>query len=80
MSAGYALTCREMFLVVERELRARVHNQPNIQRQYNQKNVFETFASDHTFQRYNTDNLNSLGQNRHVQSITCRSLLTDKVS
>ena len=40
----------------------------------------ETFASDHAFNRYTNDNLDLLGRNRHEQSITCRSLMTDKTN
>jgi len=81
LSAGYALTCRNMYLVVEKEIRARVAANPNPSRQYNTQNILhENFASDHTVNRYLYDNLNAFGQNRFDQSITCRSLLTDKIN
>lgn len=64
ISAGYALTCRNMYLVVEKEIRARVQANPNPSRQYSQQNVQEIFASDYQLNRYQTDNLNAIGQNR----------------
>jgi len=80
ISAGYAISCRDMYLVVEKEIRARVAINPNPSSQYNQQNVQESFASDHVVTRYLYNNLNVLGQNRFENSITCRSLFTDKTN
>jgi len=80
LSAGYALTCRNMYLVVEKEIRARVAANPNPNRQYSQQNLHENFASDHLVNTYLTDQLNVFGQNRFENSITCRSLLTDRTN
>jgi len=76
LSAGYALTCRNIYLVVEKEIRFRISHTPSSNR--GQQQVHENFASDQSFNRYTNQNLNVLGQNRHENSITCRSLLTDK--
>eukprot|EP00092_Neocalanus_flemingeri_P009726 GFUD01010477.1.p1 GENE.GFUD01010477.1~~GFUD01010477.1.p1 ORF type:complete len:368 (+),score=90.09 GFUD01010477.1:505-1608(+) len=78
LSAGYALTCRNIHLVVEKEIRFRIQHTPSSNR--GQQQVHESFASDHSFNRYTNDNLNTLGQNRHENSISCRSLLTDKTN
>jgi len=78
LSAGYALTCRSIYLIVEKEIRFRISHTPNSNR--GQQQVHENFASDQSFNRYTNQNLNTLGQNRHENSITCRSLLTDKTN
>ena len=65
LSAGYALTCRNMYLVVEKEIRARVAANPNPSRQYSQQNLHENFASDHLVNTYLTNQLNVFGQNRY---------------
>jgi len=79
LSAGYALTCRNIHLVVEKEIRFRLTQAPSNNRRQ-QVQAHETFASDHAFNRYTNDNLDLLGRNRHEQSITCRSLMTDKTN
>ena len=65
LSAGYALTCRNMYLVVEKEIRARVAATPTPSRQYSQQNLHENFASDHLVNTYLTNQLNVFGQNRY---------------
>jgi len=80
VSAGYALTCRNMYLVVEKEIRFRIQHQPSRGQQQQQQRVHENFASDYSFNRYTNQNLNILGQNRLKNSLTCRSLLTDKTN
>ena len=60
--------------------RARVAANPNPNRQYSQQNLHENFASDHLVNTYLTDQLNVFGQNRFENSITCRSLLTDRTN
>ena len=79
VSTGYALTCRNMYLVVEKEIRHRLQVNPS-QNSYagqQQQRVHETFANDHSINRYGSGQLNVLGQNRFENSITCRSLFTD---
>jgi len=75
LTAGYVVTCRSIYLVVEKELRARILHTPNSNRA--QQQIHENFASDNALLYYTGNNYNSLGQNRHLNSITCRSLLTD---
>jgi len=79
VTAGYALTCRNLYIVVERTIRSRVANIPNNNRhQYNpQQNIHESFASDHLANRYQNNHLNFFGQNEFENSITCRNLFTD---
>ena len=54
-----------MYLVVEKEIRARVAANPNPSRQYSQQNLHENFASDHLVNTYLTNQLNVFGQNRY---------------
>jgi len=75
LTAGYTITCRNMYLVVERNLRATIHHTPNINQ--GQTKVYETFADQAQILRYNTRNTDVLGRNKADLSITCRSLLTD---
>merc|ERR1719270_2186246 len=78
-STGYALACRNLYLVVEKEIRYRLQDNPsrNSYVSQQQQNVHETFANDHSINRYGSGQLNILGQNKFENSITCRSLLTD---
>lgn len=54
VSTGYALTCRNMYLVVEKEIRHRLQVNPsqNTYAGQQQQRVHETFANDHSINRY----------------------------
>lgn len=82
LSTGYALTCRNLYLWVEKDIRHRLQTNAN-QNQYagqQQQKVHEVFASDQKINRYASGHLNTFGQNRFETSITCRSLLTDSTN
>jgi len=76
LTAGYAITCRNMSLVVEREIRANIQHTPN-SNQGQRNTQYDNFASDQTIRRYNSDQTDLFGRNRGDIAITCRSLLTD---
>ena len=80
LSAGYALTCRNLYLWVEKEIRHRLQTTQNQYAGQQQQKVHEVFASDQKINRYASGHLNTFGQNRFETSITCRSLLTDSTN
>ena len=80
LSTGYALTCRNLYLWVEKDIRHRLQSTQNQYAGQQQQNVHEVFATDHRINRYSSGRLNTFGQNRFETSITCRSLLTDSTN
>jgi len=75
LTAGYSISCRNMSLVVEREIRSNIQHTPNTNQ--GQRQQYESFAGDAQIRRYNTEQTDTWGRNRGDVSITCRSLLTD---
>jgi len=76
LTAGYAITCRNMSLVVERQIRANIQYTPS-NNQGQRQGLYENFLGDAQVNRYNTQNTDWAGRNVADYQITCRSLLTD---